>query len=117
MPLTTKLYGSGTAPFNLSCVCPLNGVTTWQMPFPSIVVVFCGVVGDAVEMPLTVVAVCAEVNAAAAMPRASTTKQVSVIVPPVSTPPPHCTPDPRCVLIVTLEKLLTCCCVPQCDDC
>lgn len=78
------------------------------MPFPLMLVVFCGAVGEAVEIPLTVVAVCGAVSAAAAMPGASITKQLSVIVRPVSMPPPNCTPDRRCVSIVTLKKSLTC---------
>src|SRR5204863_3309336 len=49
MPLTTNSYGSGSAPFSFNCVWPPNGVTTWQIGLPSIVVEFCGVVGDALE--------------------------------------------------------------------
>src|SRR4030095_14590458 len=92
MPLTTKSYGSGSAPFSFNCVCPRNGVTTWQSGLPLTVVDVCGVVGDALEMPLTVVAVCGAVTDPAAMPGASTTKQLSVIVRPVSMPPPNDAP-------------------------
>src|SRR6266513_451000 len=112
MPLTTNSYGSGSAPFSFNCVWPPNGVTTWQIGLPLIVVEVCGVVGDALEMPLTVVEVCGAVTDPAARPGASTTKQLSVIERPVSTPPPNDAPERRRVLIPTLRKLLTCFCSP-----
>src|SRR5207237_10580037 len=108
MPLTTNSYGSGTAPFSFSCVWPRNGVTTWQIDVPLIVVAVCGVVGDALETPLTVVAVCGAVTEPAAMPGASTTKQLSVIVRPVSTPPPNDAPERRRALLPRPTKLLIC---------
>src|SRR5215510_5167677 len=108
MPLIMKSYGSGIAPFSFSCVCPRNGVTTWQIGLPLTVVVFCGVVGAAFEIPLTVVAVCGAVTDTTVIPGASTTKQLSVIVRPVSKPPPKDAPERRCVLMATLKKLLTC---------
>src|SRR5262249_46433782 len=112
MPLTTNSYGSGSAPFSFNCVCPRNGVTTWQIGLPLIVVVVCGAVGDAVEIPLVVVAVCGAVTDAAAMPGASTTKQLSVIVRPVSMPPPNDAPPRSRVLMPKLKKLLTSFCLP-----
>src|SRR5258705_11555613 len=87
MPLTRKSYGSGTAPFSFNCVWPRNGVTTWQIGLPPIVVARCGVDGEALDIPLTVVTDCSIVSDAPAIPGAAMIKQMSGVGRPVSRAP------------------------------
>ena len=90
----------------MTCVCPLNGVTIRQMFSPSIVVVVNGVGVESIPAPMP-----ARLpgSAVATAPGESTSKQASLTLRPVSTPPPTSRSALSRAVTVTLKKSLTRC--------
>src|SRR4029453_10653409 len=82
--------------FSLICVLPENGEVTWQN----------GLVGEIAKLPVMF-------NSGSAL----RTSQTSLVVRPVSMPPPTRAPDVKRASIEKVKKLEICVCLPKSFAC